>query len=202
MFLNTLVYITSDGGSPSTSCLLPLLRVFISALLLLLLLALRGRCSYLSKLSVWSSSQFRVTLPHHARLESNLLWWKDKETLIEILPSGDFSPLVSHGSWRVIFQSPRSACCVWRCVWGRFQQWKKQRGIWVHLIPHGCVGQQQCKQDNIICKWIGITVKRNKHVWWEMHQGATRSSSTSSTQTPLCHFIDPSLYWSVEIYWK
>lgn len=38
----------------------------------------------------WSSSQFRVTLPCHVRLESNLLWWKDKETLIEILPLGHF----------------------------------------------------------------------------------------------------------------
>lgn len=47
-----------------------------------------GWSSYLSKLSAWSSSQFGVTLPSHARGESNLLWWKDKETLIEISPSG------------------------------------------------------------------------------------------------------------------
>lgn len=84
--------ITSDGGTPLTSLLLPLLRVWLptsnSGLLLLLLLALHGCCSYLSKLSAWSSRQFRVTLPSHARVESNLLWWKDKETLIEISPSG------------------------------------------------------------------------------------------------------------------
>lgn len=47
-----------------------------------------GCRSYLSNPCVWSSSQFRVTLRSHAWVESNLLWWKDKETLIEILPSG------------------------------------------------------------------------------------------------------------------
>lgn len=47
-----------------------------------------GCRSYLSNPCVWSSSQFRVTLRSHAWVESNLLWWKDKETLIEIFPSG------------------------------------------------------------------------------------------------------------------
>lgn len=88
---------TSDGRTPTAGLSLPLLwesspLISNSGLLLLLLFALHGRRSHLSKRCVWSSSQFRVTLPSHAWVESNLLWWKDKETLIEILPSGHLVP--------------------------------------------------------------------------------------------------------------
>lgn len=72
------------------------------------LLALHGCCTYLSKLSAWSSSQFRVTLRKHAKLgvESNLQRWKDKKTLIEISPSGHLVLLFRMGLDKLFFSRP------------------------------------------------------------------------------------------------
>lgn len=85
-----ILYCTSVlNRGPPPKCITGACRVpTFNSGLLLPVLPLHGCCSYLSKLRAWSSSQFRVTLPSHAWVESNLLWWKDKETLIEISPSG------------------------------------------------------------------------------------------------------------------
>lgn len=70
---------------------------------------------------------------HHVRLESNLLWWKDKETLIEILPPGRFV-LSSHMGLTSYFPGARQ-CTV--CLTPQLQQRTTQRrvrDIWFHVV--------------------------------------------------------------------
>lgn len=100
----------------------------------LMLLPLHGCCSYLSKLSAWSSSQFRVTLLSHAWLESNLLCWKDKETLIEILASGHLA-LSFHMGLDKLF----SSCLVVHAVFDPSFTTKQR----AHLNPHGACDSDQ-----------------------------------------------------------
>lgn len=81
-----------------------------------------------------SSCQFRVTLPSHAWAQSNLLWWKDKETLIEILPRGGLAGLLFHmGGGQVIFQFSRGARCVWPIVYENERHKGAAELIWTHM---------------------------------------------------------------------
>lgn len=115
---------------------------------------LRGCCSYLSKRWAWSSSQFRVTLPYHAGVESNLLWWKDKETLIEILPPGHLG-LSFHMGLDKLFSTRLAVRAVSD---PSFTTMNKTRREFVRLIPHGCVTQQSWMWIYLFCAAVNTTI--------------------------------------------
>lgn len=113
----------------------------------------------------------------HVRLESNLLWWKDKETLIEILPPGRFV-LSFHMGLTSYFPGAQ------RCVWPRaryngphHEELTTFGGLWginkALIFGHSCG-------------------KRS----------SSFSSSAGSTRALLFHLPDPSLYWNGQMYWK
>lgn len=123
-----------------------------------------GCRSYLSNPCVWSSSQFRVTLRSHAWVESNLLWWKDKETLIEILPSGHLV-LWFHMGLDKLFSS-RAAVHI---VFDPSLQQSTSTGP-AYLSPHGVCDTAKMGVtllpywcQNQICTFTAISLKRANH---------------------------------------
>lgn len=143
----------------------------------------------------WSSSQFRVTLPGHVRLESNLLWWKDKETLIEILPPGHF--VFSFHMGLTSYFPAAQRCTL--CLTPRSQQRSPVLdSMWQTVKYKQNIRIVTCK----LLFWPQLWQKLFSFPLDPKESFSSCSSSAGSTQALLCHPIDPPLYCNGWMYWK